>query len=82
MSTLATLMKAMTGNDKLDHDLALASPTEDEDPWDWDINLDSQLLLSTVTDSDLSNSIAEVGTAVLDSSGRPSEADEWSEIEF
>jgi hypothetical protein len=70
------------GNDGLDNDLDLASPTEDEDPWDWDINLDSQLLLSTVMGSDLSSSVAEVSTAVLGSSERLSEAGEWSEIEF
>ena len=56
-----------------------------EDPWDWDINLDSDLLLSVVTDSTLQEvdaTVAEALVSAADASQDPIDDGEWSELDF
>ena len=62
----------------------MAAPTSDdeEDPWDGDINLNSQLLLSAVTGANPPSSDVRGIVGVQEESGRREEAGEWSEIEL
>ena len=57
----------------------------DEDPWDWDINLDPNLLLSIVTDSAPQQADAMVAEALvspIDASQDLIDDDKWSELDF
>ena len=57
-----------------------------EDPWDWDINLDSNLLLSVVTEADYQPGGArndeEAAASANSASKAPADDGEWSELEF
>ena len=55
---------------------------DDEDPWDADINLDSQLLLSIVNDSTDASPTTEADVHALEEPSKPAEIGEWSDIEF
>ena len=62
----------------------VSSLTGAEDPWDWDINLDSNLLYSVVPDStpqQADATAAETLVSAADASQDPIEG-EWSELDF
>ena len=58
---------------------------EAEDPWDWDINLDSSLLLSVITDStpqQVDSKVAEALASTVDASHEPIDDGAWLELDF
>ena len=75
-------MKLYDKESNIDPDTAAPTSDDKEDPWDGDINLDSQLLLSAVTGANPPSSDARGIVGVQEESGSREEAGEWSEIEF